>query len=461
MKAFKILTLVMALLVSGCNLSRPTDSGLTIDIPERFPGSEISNESEMADKWWEAFGSEELNSLVTEAMSSNLTIEQAWSRLKQARAVEMVTNSSDKVKVDLSAGAGTTRTRSETSLGTIENTTDSYSLGLAASYELDLWGRINSQQQAAQLTVLSSREAVDSAATTIAGRVVETWLDILTQRQKRAILQSQLETNQEYLELIELRFNMSLVSALDVFRQRQAVERVKSSLFLVESAEEVLLNRMCALLGKMPGEPLRIESDSLPNMPEMPETGIPSQLLARRPDLKVAMLNVEVSQWNLVEAKSDKLPAFKLTASYRYSDDELRSLFDNWVTNLAANLTVPLIDGKRLDAQIDRVKAVVEEKTAVYKEAVISAVTEVSNALTQERYLEKNIAATELQLEYARKALAQAEDQYFNGYDNYLSTLSELLKVQALELELLNSKESLLLYRVALYRALGGRWLQE
>ncbi len=461
MKIMKFVSIAAILAVAGCSSTKPDAVATDFELPESFTSSSSVEPAQVQDKWWQAFDSDKLNSLVDEAMADNLTIEQAWARLRQARAAEMMTSAADKVKVDLTAGAGTTRTRSETAAGDVENTTDSYSLGLAASYELDLWDRIKSQKQAAKLTVDSSREAVDTAATTIAASVVETWLDLLTQRQKRAILNQQLKTNQEYLELIELRYNASMVTALDIFRQRQAVEKVKSSLFLVDSAEQVLLNKLAALLGKMPGTEFDISADMLPAMPAMPLTGVPSQLLERRPDIKAAMLGVQISQWNLAEAKADKLPTFKLTASYRYSDDELSSLFDNWISNLAANLAVPLLDGKRLDSEVDRVKAVIEEKTALYKQTVITAISEVANALVQESYLQKNIEGTELQLDLAHKALQQAEDQYFNGVDNYLSTLTELLKVQALELELLNSRENLLLYRVALYRALGGRWVDE
>ncbi len=447
------------LLLAGCHTGEPELSEISGFMPEQYSGVTQQANFEIQEKWWQEFGSEELNRLIASAMTDNLSIEQAWARLKQAKAAELKINSADDLQVDLSAGAGTTRNRIETAAGTTETTTDSYSLGLAAAYELDLWGRIDSQKQAALLSVQASRESVDTAATTVVAEIIQAWLDILASREQKSILNKQLETNKSYLELLELRFNKSNSSSLDVLRQRQTIEQVKAALILTESAEKVAHNKLAALLGKMPGSEISIETQRMPQIPDMPATGIPSQLLTRRPDLRLAMLNVKIANWNLSEAKADKLPAFKLTASYKYGDDELESLFDNWIMNLAANLTVPLLDGKRREAEVARVQAVIEEKTSVYKQATITAVTEVTNAMLQEQYQQKNLKVVSGQLELARQALKQAEYQYFNGAQDYLSTLSELIKVQALEFEILSRQKNLLQYRTALYRALGGSWL--
>ncbi|MBN2841954.1 MAG: TolC family protein [Sedimentisphaerales bacterium] len=449
------------LLLTGCHTGEPELTEIAGFMPEQYSGVTQQANVEFQDKWWQEFGSEELNNLVASALSDNLSIEQAWARLKQAKAAELKINSADDLQVDLSAGAGTSRSRSQAAAGTTENTTDSYSLGLAAAYELDLWGRIDSQKQAALLSVQASRESVDAAATTVVAEIVQTWLDILASREQKSILNKQLETNKSYLELLELRFNMSSSSSLDVLRQRQTVEQVKAALILAESSEKVAQNKLAALLGKMPGsDEIAIKTEALPQVPDTPDTGIPSQLLIRRPDLRLAMVNIKIANWNLSEAKADKLPAFKLTASYKYGDDELESLFDNWIMNLAANLTVPLLDGNRREAEISRVQAVIEEKTSAYKQTAIAAITEVTNAMLQEQYQQKNIDVVTAQLELARQALKQAEYQYFNGAQDYLSTLSELIKVQALELEILSRQKNLLQYRTALYRALGGSWLE-
>ena len=454
MNKLKTMLAASVLMIAGCYQSPPAPQGMDIVLPDDYGNNSSAAEVDLPDKWWQSFNSEELNSLVERALAGNLTIEQAWARLQQAKAVEKQVGAADDMKVNLTAGASTSRIHNNSTYSS-----DSYGIGLAASYEVDLWGKIDSQKKAASLSVKASKESVNSAATTVVGEIVETWLNIIAQRQMIDILNQQLKVNSDSLELIELRYNMSMVDATDVLRQRQTVKKVEASLLLAESAEKVLLNKLAVLLGEMPGTEFQISDKKLPEIVSVPETGIPSQLLERRPDIRAAMLNVQISNYNLAEAKADKLPAFSLTASYQYDSDRVSSLFDNWIANLAANLTMPLLDGKRLDAEIERNKAVIQENTAAYRQAVIAAVNEVDNALLQEQSLRQSVGKSEEQLEYARQALAQVEDQYRNGVDNYLSVLTELLTVQSLELDLLSSRQNVLLYRVALYRSLGGSWL--
>ena len=455
---YKLLLLTLLAMLNGCMPYKPPSTAVEIDLPDSYKQVSDQASVELPDKWWHAFDSAELNSLVEEALSKNLTVEQAWHRLRQAEMTEIKARAVKHPTVNAVAGRDSTRTHRETPAGSVETTDESWSIGLSASYEIDFWGRIESQVKASQLQVVNSREAVNIAATSVAGEVVNTWLQILSLRQQKDLLEKQLKANEDILKLIKLRFNMSIVTALDVFQQQQAVESTRASIPLIESDEKVQMNKLAVLLGKMPGSYIEIKQTHLPGIPLLPKYGVPSALLTMRPDIQSAMQNVKIAQWNLATAEADKLPAFSITASARYADENLEDLFDNWVMNLAANITVPLIDGNRLQAEVDRNRAVIDENIAVYKATVLGAVSEVENALIQEKYMQDNINVSNQRLEYARKAFNQAKDQYINGISDYLNTLTALLSVQSLEIDLVSKETQLLAYRIALYRSIGGSW---
>ena len=471
-----IILLVLALF-AGCMPFKPKHLEPESIMPEHYSQTVKQAKAQLPDKWWNAFNSNELNSLVEQALDANLTIEQSWHRLKQAQLLEMKARSSKQPSLNAVGGFEKNRAHTQTNVNSmafennqpvfktktvdIDTTAESWSLGLAASYEVDLWGKIESQVRSVQLQVMNSREAVNIAATTIAGQVVDAWLQILSYRQQKELLQQQLATNEDILELIQLRFNKSMVTALDVFQQRQTVEQSRAAIPLIESAEQVQLNKLAVLLGQMPDKTPQIDQKNLPVVPDFPDIGLPSDLLTKRPDIRAALLGIQVSQWDLATAKADKLPAFRITASGTYSDDDLEDLFDNWFLNLAANLTVPLLDGNRRELEVQRVKAVIEEKTANYKEVVIGAVRDVENALILEQKMKEHIEQTVIQLDFASKSLNQAKDQYFNGVSTYLPVLTALLKVQNLERDLVGKNTELLSYRIGLYRSLGGSWYDQ
>jgi len=291
---------------------------------------------------------------------------------------------------DLSVTSGSSfkRQRSENSSGSRSTaSTESYSLGLSSSYELDLWGRIRSEQEAKILDATATREDINTAAMTLTAEVTRNWINIISQRRQKKILNEQFAINITYLELIELRFRKGMVSALDVYQQRQVVEQVRAQLPLVEEQEQLLMHKLALLLGKPPRTSLTISRNTLPESSEIPKTGLPADLLAARPDVRSAGFKLRSADWQVSSARANRLPSISLTASATYQAPEINLLFHTWLINLAANLTAPLIDGGRRAAEVDRARAVVDENLSAYRRTVYTAIKEVEDALVTE---EKN-----------------------------------------------------------------------
>jgi outer membrane protein, multidrug efflux system len=412
-----------------------------------------SQQWEPDQRWWEAFNDPQLNDLIEEALSHNFSLQQSWARLRQAQALAVSSGASLFPELDLGASASSEHHHTDTT-----ESVETYSLGLIGSYEIDLWGRIRSERQAARLSATASREDLNTAAITLSASIATRWIGIISQRMQKQLLIQQLNANQTLLDLVELRFRKSLASAVDVFQQRQLVEQSRAQLPLVEQAERRLLNELALLLGRTPFNLPQIHAGSLKIPADLPPAGIPAQLLADRPDIQAAAKRLEAADWNVAAARADRLPQISLSAEAGYQADKLSLLVDNWLTRLAANMTAPLFDGRRRAAEVQRLQAVVAENLAAYRQTVLTAMQEVENALVDEAKLREHLNGLRAQLEAARNALNEARRRYRNGLSDYLPVLTQLLSVQQLERTQIQRRADLLTARVDLYRSLGGTW---
>jgi NodT family efflux transporter outer membrane factor (OMF) lipoprotein len=251
-----------------------------------------------------------------------------------------------------------------------------------------------------------------------------------------------------------------MVSALDVYQQKQIVESVRAEIPLVEAQEQLLRHELAVLLGKPPRTFLSITREDLPIPTELPDTGLPADLLSARPDLRAAGMRLKAADWQVASARANRLPAISLTARARYGESDMDVLFDNWLLSLAGNLTAPIFDGNRRAAEVDRTMAVADENLAAYRQTVLTAIKEVEDALISESKRREHIKGLEKEADTAQKALVEAGNRYRNGLTDYLPVLTQLLTFQGLERDLIQQKTNLLITRVNLYRALGGTWTE-
>ncbi|MBT8338388.1 MAG: efflux transporter outer membrane subunit [Desulfatitalea sp.] len=445
--------LVAAVIAAGCQPFRPDTRDLTRRVPEQF--SLYDTSSPATDRWWTTFDDTELNGILEAALAHNLTLEAAWARLRQASSLA-VQSGADRYP-DLTGGADYLRGRQRAGDG-LERDLDSATVSLLSTYEIDLWGRVASRYRSAHLTAAATRQDLYTAAITISAEVVERWIGIISQRMQKKLLQEQLRINRTLLDLVKLRFRNGLASALDVYQQKQLVDEVMAGMPLVEQQEQLLLHQLAVLLGRPPLAEVAVSRDSLPAPAPLPAVGLPADLLSARPDIQAAGMRLAAADWQIAQARANRLPALRLTARGGYGEGELNALFDNWLVSLAANLTAPLLDGGRLRSEVDRTRAVSDERLAAYYDTVLNAVKEVEDALVREAKQREHLQGVRQVTDTARKALEEAGVRYRNGLTDYLPVLTQLLSVQSLERDLIRKQAELLTIRVGLHRALGGNW---
>ena len=413
-----------------------------------------TGETQLPEQWWLSFEDPALDRLIAQALADNLTLQSAWDRLDRAQAVARKTNADLFPQLSGEAGASSTRSR-------INSRTDSsqdYSLGLVASYEIDLWGRISSTSEAAELDALASAEQLQTAALTLSAQVATTWFQLLEQRGQIEILKEQQHTNEQGLELISIQFRTGQTGIADLLQQRQLVESRRGERALAIGRAQRLQNQLAVLLGMPPDQAPQVTAKEFKELPPLPETGLQSLLLERRPDVRAAWLRLEAADQRVAAAVADRFPRLSLTGRTNTTEEHIEDLFDDWLATIAANLLAPLIDGGRRRAEVERSQAVAAENFHIYGQTVLEALAEVENTLIQEQRQQEHLVSITRQLELAEQAFGRIRDRYLNGAEDYQRVLGALLSKQLLQRTQLLAQRELFVNRINLCRALAGGW---
>lgn len=417
---------------------------------EDAPPFSSTGPAELADAWWTSFDDPTLDERVDRALRENFTLAAAWERLRQADAVARRARSDRSIDLDGTAGAG----RTERDDGADDATR--FSLGLEASYEVDLWGRIGSAIEAERLRALASEADYKAAALTLSGEVATNWYTLVVARLQVQLIRSQLETNEKVLEVLERRFAVGQSGSADVLRQRQLVESTREQIMIAESLVEVLGHQQAILEGRAPQQEFVYPESSLPRVPPPPSTGLPAGLLRRRPDVSGAMYTLRAADEDVAVAVADTYPRIDLSASISTAAENPSALFSDWIANIAADAVMPILDGGERAAEVERARAEREELLADYAQTVLDAFGEVEIALSREREQTRRLVSLEAQLDLARETYEQLRTQYLNGAADFIDVLTSLREQQQIERDLLDARLSLITFRIGLYRALAG-----
>lgn len=450
------LVLLLASMLSACAVFRPIDEKMT---PERFPArfSLYGESAEHAAAWWKDFGSDELNGLVEDAAGTNFSVHEAYARLEQAHYAALEQGASRWPEVAASGSAAHSAGKTDKA-GRTDSAT--WSLGLSAGYEVDLWGRLQAGRESAGLLEEASNEDLKTALMSVTGQIAENWLALISTRRQQQLFREQAALQKELLHLITIRFSLAKSTALDIYQQKQVIEQIEAALIPLGTREANLKRQLALLLGRATLADERLAADRFPVLPELPAVGLPADLLAARPDIRAAGLRLQANRWNLAAARADRLPALRLTASAAYNSNEFNSLFDNWLRNLAANLVMPVFDGERRQNEVKRVTAVADESLAAYGRTVFTAIREAEDALTEEKAQSETIASLKKQMDLSERTIREARRRYLNGNSDFLNVLREELNVLQVRQELILAEEQMLRGRVRLHEALGGTWTE-
>lgn len=460
MKRWVILTILFSICMIGCMPFHPSQRNATAPVPlsEDFAGAKDGQK--VRPQWWRALQSAELNRLVDRALSENFDIRAAWARLRQARAQTQKAGAGLLPSVEGSASGEQERSYNKQPPRGQDATTTSETLsyGLSASYELDVWGQLRSERQAQRLATRASRQEVESAALSVVGQIATRWIDVLALRQQIEVLHEEIQAQNDLLELQRVRFINGAIDGPTLTQQRQQLDSAKATLPELRAQLGRAKNALATLVGAGGPEALGLEQSALPQLLPYPETGLPAQLLAERPDIQAAWLKLQAADWDVAVAQADMLPNVSFSADRTYTNDVFGLDWTSWVSRLTGSLTAPLFSGGQRLAEVERNRAVVEQRVADYGGVVLEAFQDVRDALVNEQQQRRAVEQTRQQLQTARQALQQARTRYGHGQGAYVDVVAEKASVAQLERQLLQDRAGLLTDRIGVYRALGNSW---
>ncbi|WP_457575315.1 TolC family protein [Desulfomarina sp.] len=442
-------------LLIACCLSCVQDQSTHSDPPFNLPPSfTMTGQEAVKTGWWLSFHDSGLNNLINLAFSNNFSLHVARNRLSAAKSAARQAGARLIPSLDAQGKAGTKHDY------TRDNSADSFHFSLAASYEVDLWGRLAAARDAAAFEAEASLADLQTAAVSLAAEVVKTWYNLVETTMQLQLLQKQYKTNSRVLDLITTRFRAGLAGAPDMLQQRQLVESIIEERAIMRQTLALLEHQLSLLLGEIPGKFHFTPGADLPHLPPLPRTGIPGELLTRRPDIEKESLRLKAADKRVASAIANQLPRLSISAELSSTAERASQLFDNWFTNLLANLTAPLLDGGLRKEEVNRQKALAREQYYQYGQTILQAILEVEDSLAREKEQKKIIDSLERQLDFAENTVNHVAIRYRQGVEDYQRVLQALLFHQKLQRNLLKARHLQIEYRIGLYRALGGHPLE-
>lgn len=453
MTPYLISGLLAALLLGGCSQTADAPAGLP-EAPEHWRNAAAESAAPLCSQWWRAFASSELDALMTRALSDNQDLAAAVARLRQAEAVARRAGAELSPRLDGNLGAD----RQARLGGNPDVDGNAYSGNVAASYEVDLWGRLRASRDSAAFALDASRFDRDALQVTLSAAVVSAWLDAVGLQERQRIASLNLQNAERVLGTVEARQSAGAATSLELAQQRGVVALQRRELASVTQLREDSLATLAVLLGGRVDE-LPVSQARLFELP-MPDigAGIPSELLLARPDLARAEANLASADANVQAARAALLPRLSLTATVGGSADSASRVFANPLYSLGAALTAPIFDGGSLRAGRDLAMAQREELLANYRGALITAFAEVEVALNGLSGTGAQQQAQDEVLLQAERAFRLAESRYRAGAETLLTLLDTQRSLYSAEDEAARLRMLHLQASVNLVRALGGGW---
>jgi multidrug efflux system outer membrane protein len=468
--AFVLLCLPLAACDLGPDYHRPTQ-----DLPAAYRATAQSAAAAWpTEDWWRGFHSPELDHLIEQAQATNFDIDAAAGRIEQADAQVRIAGASmlpvmsaggsgDWQHEGLSSGSSSrlgTTTRGGGSNSSIDFHT--YGVNLSASYEVDFWGRFRATRESAVASAVASRFDQQTVALTALTNVANSWFTALAFADRLDVARQNLADAERTLAVIRGRFDAGTASALDVAQQETLTEGERALIPNFISQEEQALIGLGILVGEPP-ERVTVRPGTLTalRLPAV-NAGLPSELLARRPDVAQAEAQLMAQNFSIKVARAAFFPSISLTGNAGYQAAALNKLITpgGALASLTGTLNVPLFDGGTLRGNLELAKGRYHELLADYRKAVVQALTDVDNALTAWRYTSEQEVLQRRAVDTARRAATIARAQMEAGTVDITTVLNA-------ETALFNDEDTLVQVRLArvqallsLYKALGGGWQQ-
>jgi NodT family efflux transporter outer membrane factor (OMF) lipoprotein len=444
------------LLLTACNPIRPSQLEPP-ELPQSYATEQAGPITQLSEHWWEDFNDPRLNQLQQQLFANNLNLRQALYRLRQLEALQKISGAS--LSPQLNLNGSLSRDQSPAISGESRSTTTRISI--AAGYEIDLWNKLKDKNKAAELQLRAGESDVQALLLSLTAQLTEQYFLAVGQQAHLQLLKQQSALKADFLQTVTERYRTGLSKATEVYQAQQNLAVIASQVPERQTALVQAENSIALLLGQPPGSVV-IARDELPHLNNVVDVGLPADLLARRPDVNAAFLQLQAADHELAAALAERLPAINISATLGRSATHLAAGdIEGTFWNLLLGMAQPLVDGGRRQAETERQQAVRAEKLATYQQTLLTAFQEVESSLVAESNSTDKATRLEHQRQINEKNLQLTQNNYLNGLtDSRDLLLSQMAQLDILSQQLSNQQQ-LINNRITLARALGGSWMAE
>lgn len=459
-KTLRIAVCSSALLLSSCMFG-PDFEDPQMDMPAVFRDSSKSAESIADLPWWKVFKDKNLERLIEEALSNNKNLVAAIARVEQAREVITMTNSS--LFPNVGYNASTAHAKNSSGAGpsmTYGEIVNPISLGGTASWYMDFWGKVRRQSEGSVAQYMASEEAQRALMLSLVQQVATYYLQLIEYDLELKITQKTVESFQASLKLFEEQMAGGIGDVLQVSSAEAALAAAAAKIPGLESQRSQTENALCILLGRAPSAIKRSSSIDWDDFSVNVPSGIPAQLLSRRPDIRQSEQQLRAANAQIGVAIANYFPDISLTSNLGLISSDLTKISkdNSFSWGIGANLTGPIFQAGALSANERKAKAAFLEAKANYEQTVLQALGDVSSALVQRQKLTSVIAQSERSVKAYETAVEASFDRFKNGLSGYYEVLTAQQNLFPVEITLSQARLSYTLTLVQLYSALGGGW---
>ncbi|MGC3963488.1 MAG: efflux transporter outer membrane subunit [Rhodocyclaceae bacterium] len=457
-----------ALVVSGCMLG-PDYTRPSVQVPDQFrtqppatPAETTPTSAAMnVQMWWQELQDQALDSLIRDALANNQDLLAAAARVDQYYGILGTTRSALFPQIGAEIDGSRNRASERTATGSpLRNPYNTVQADIFASWEIDLFGRIRRQTEAARANLMASEEARRGVVLSLVASVATGYINLRDLDQQLIVARDTLESRRGALELFDKRYRGGVVSELEYSQARSEYASALASVPAIEQRIAEQENALSVLVGRNPGPIPRgraiyeMASLSVP-------AGLPSDLLERRPDILQAEQQLVAANADIGAARALYFPVISLTGLLGGASTSLNGLWSGpgRVWSYAANVSMPIFTGGNIRGQVAAAEARQQEAIALYRKAIQIAFQETENAIIGLQKTQAARDAQAMQVDALRIYARAARLRYEGGYSSYLEVLDAERSQFAAELQLAQSQADAMVQYVNLYKAMGGPWL--
>ncbi|SDK83087.1 outer membrane protein, multidrug efflux system [Methylophilus rhizosphaerae] len=455
---------LLTLSMTGCQVlgdfySRP-EPQLPANYDHAGTGEHSAEQQLVLQQWWTLFNDSQLNQLVETALVKNNNVQVAVARIEEADAQAREIGADLLPTVELN-GSGLRNRVTQSGVFPVfgNNPRKTYQIGLNGSYELDLWGKLRRANEAARAQLLATRYAKEAVTWSLSSLVANHYLMIRSLDAQLLVNEQNLKTAQDSLDLATRRVEGGVATILDQHQAELVVTTLQTQILELKRLRALSEHQLGLLTNDLG---LKIAAGDLMAMPSppTPPTGLPSELMAARPDVRQAEQDMVSANANIAVARAAFYPSISLTAAYGGESIALNNLLKSpaRVWSLGLNLNLPIFNGGRLNARLDQATAQQKQIVATYQNTLQTAFTEVSDALVNASQYREQETLAQSKEKTTANILQVAQNRYEAGYTSYLEVLDAQRSHNEASQALVQTRQNTLTASVALFKALGGGW---